>query len=107
MSVIGCLVRDSGNEYWLSFGFVLLLLTWGVVVRKRERVQPRPLLHALALFGWVFAMVSVERVDHDGWLFLLRGSAWTVACVYLEIILSPSPERIPRAIAREPDRDPP
>jgi len=109
---LGCplyLYERNGNRYWFEFAIVLVLLTWGVIMRRRERIQPRRLLHVLTVFGWFVAFIQmvVERYP-DGdftYLALLKGAAFTTGCVFLEIVVSPRKEPVPQAIARETSRE--
>jgi hypothetical protein len=81
---------------------VAALLTWGVIVRRREQVQRRPELGVFAAVGWVLAIAYIvleRRVDgEDAALAVLRAASFTTGCVFFEIIISPRRELVPQAI---------
>lgn len=98
-------------SYWLHYVIVLFLLTWGVIVRRREGVVRRQVLGIISAGGWVFAFfgIFVARPASDELFYylLLKASSITTGCVYIEIVLSPRREPIPEARDVSNDRPAP
>ena len=100
---LGCpMPYDTGNPYWAHFALVAFLLTWGVVVRRREQLPPRLLLGALSVGGWLiaFAILFLDRRadDEDFYRALLQAASFTTGCVFFQILTAPRREQVPRAI---------
>jgi hypothetical protein len=99
-AIIGCPVQTP-TPLWVYFGFVLVLTTWAVVVRRREPIVRRPALGALAVLGWIgciaYLLLHRRIAPDDAWTALLQTASFTTGCVYLEIVLSPAREPIPAA----------
>jgi hypothetical protein len=106
LSVLGCLYRQ-GKADWAEYALFFTLVTWGIVMRRRERIARRTATTVVAGLGWCYAIASVllgRRMDDDA-LFLLglQSTSLTTVCVFLEIIFARRPDPVPRAIARERD----
>lgn len=85
-AVVACPIRTDylGNPYWTEYAVALVLLTWGVIMRRRTETIRRP------------ALID----DRTMWWTVLQAAAWTTGCIYLELVLAPRREPIPTATLR-------
>jgi hypothetical protein len=98
----------DGYEHWDAFGVTLILLGWAFFMRGRANPQPHLVLRACTHIGCIVAFFAFlipfggRIIPDDAYAIVAtRATVLTAACVLLEILVSPVPERIPRAIARD------